>query len=267
MIRPKVTIKGNFEATEKLREAIKKAHDSYVSLGIHADAGKYVAVQHRKKNGQFGRKPTDMPEVGRVAFWLEYGTEHMPARPFLGPAIDENHEIVKKKMALGLAGIAFHHWTVEKGLSVIGDTALILVQNKMKSNVGPALSGSWDPPTGYLGYKREQGMAQATLVATGLLYRSLTYKMKLSEGAEIEAAKAAGELPAHGAPPSISDFADARAKARDDAQKAKAQARAQRQAFAGRDIHGRFLTKGESKAQKGKSHKAARAPRGKYRRR
>lgn len=258
MIRPKVQIKGNFRATEKLRAAFKRANGSHFTLGVHADAGQYPATPEQP----------DPPTAGEVAWWLEKGTKRMPARPFMDPAISENLDSIRRKMALGLTGIAYQGWTVAKGLTVPAVHMLWLVQNKVKSNVGPALSGSWDPPKGYLGWKRENGMGQRTLIATGLMYRSLAYKLFLSTGAELEAARAAqASAPPDAREPAL-DAAAERARARAEGKAQKEQWRAQRQAHAGRDIFGPLTRKGtqsDSKATAGKAHQAARARRGKYR--
>lgn len=219
MIKPTVQLRGNFKVTAALRAALAKARGSHVEVGIQKDAGSYAPT----------RRQPNPPTVAQVALWMEYGTRYAPARPFLGPAIDENQDVLSSAMAKGLAGIALHGWSVDKGLSAVGLAALILVQNRVLSNVGPALSGQWDPPQGYLGEKRIRGMGQRTLVATGLLYRSLTYKVHLAGGAS---------APSHsnGHPgPEVQDDPEAlaagRAKARAQAKLDKAQQRAQRKAF------------------------------------
>ena len=219
MIRPKVQLKGNFKATAALRAAFAKAKGSHVDVGVQKDAGSYGPT----------KKQPNPPTVAQVALWMEYGTRYAPARPFLNPAVDDGHDILAKAMAEGLVGIGLHGWSVEKGLSRIGMSALVLVQNRLLSNVGPALTGTWDPPSGYLGYKRAQGMGQRTLVATGLLYRSLTFKVQLAQGQQGESK--------HGqqaGPPIIAPAEDpslGRAQARATAKLLKAQQRAQRQAF------------------------------------
>ena len=258
MIKPSIKIKGNFNALKKLRAAVAKADKSFIKLGIPDGAPKYAP-----KPGQ-----GEGPSVAVVAAWLEFGTAKMDARPFLGPAIDENMSIVKGAMATGLAGIAFRHWTVEKALAGLGATLLVLVQNKVKSNVGPALSGTWEPPSGYLGYKRTHGMGQRTLIATGLLLRSLTYQIVLSDGAKIEAENAAKSAASGGAPEgpqSHKSGAESRAQARVQAQALKATQKAQRAANRvaqpGRDQFGRFL-KSEAKAKTGRAHSAAKTRRG-----
>lgn len=246
MIRPKVTIKGNFEATKKIQEALKKAKGSYVTAGVHTDAGTYI-----KRPSQ-----PNPPLVTSVAWWLEYGTKFMPARPFLGPAFDENIEVLKKKMALGLMGVAFYGWSVEKGLSPLGYTMVVLIQNKLRSNVGPALSGTWEPPAGYLGRKRKLGQGQRTLIATGLLLRSVNYKMHLADGAVEEGHSK--ETPAPEAPPEARDFSKDRAQARAEGLLIKQRQRDQRAAQKAKDKAGQEHV--------GKAHRAAKAPRGKYRR-
>lgn len=245
MIKPKVQIKGDFKATERLRAAVKRIDGSHFTLGVHGDAGSYLA-----EDGQ-----SDPPSVGEVAWWIEKGTKYMPSRPFLYPAINDNIELVRAKMALALSGMAFKKWTVEKGLTLVANFCLILLQNKVKSNVGPALSGSWDPPRGYLGYKHRQGMGMRTLIATGLLYRSLAYKIFLSDGAQIEANNAAPKE-APGAQQASKDHEKARAGARTDAKAIKARAKAQKQAFSASHA----APKGPSAPHGNNAHKATNLP-------
>jgi hypothetical protein len=138
----------------KKLDQIKKG---YVTIGIHEDAGSYP----------------DGVSVVKVALWNEFGTETSPERSFFRTAIDDNLEKMNKWREEFIENIFYNGWSVEKALKAMGLRIQLLIQNKIKSNVGPDLS----PYT--LEKRKEHGRGTRTLVDTGLMLRSVTFKVVL----------------------------------------------------------------------------------------
>lgn len=229
--------------TPQILAALRLAGKSNVTVGVHRGSGTYPQLAN-------GREP---PTVDKVALWLEYGTENMPARPFLYPAIKRNQGAIAQVAAQSLAKIAYSEWSVSRGLSAIGYRVVTYIQNVIKSNVGDPLSGSWEPPKGYLGWRRRHypDSGQRTLIASGLLLRSVGFRLHLDKHTEAQEqaaqpihedhAPANKHEPKKAAQPPAAPFSrptphatqghgQAREQARAAAQAMKAQHRAQRAA-------------------------------------
>lgn len=220
------TVKVKSNRTPEILAALRRAGNSYVTVGVHDDTGVYAG------------RPDVTPS--KVALWMEWGTENMDKRPFLAPTMSRNKATIAKLAAKGLAQCAYLKVTVAQGLGLLGAGVVTMIQNTIKSNVAPALSGQWDPPKGYLGWRRKHypESGQRTLIASGLLLRSVRYVLHLNKYAKVEA-KAAANTPVK------ADAAPAKAG------KTKGPAKA------GRDEHGRFLKK--SPEQKAAARAASRA--------
>jgi hypothetical protein len=142
-----------------LFKKISQIKKGFVTIGVHEGAGSY---------------PEGGPTVMQVALWNEFGTEDgIPERSFFRSAIDDNREILNKYKDELLTNIFDKNWPVEKALKALGFRIQILVQNKIRSNIPPPNALST------LEMKKYEGQGQKTLVATGLLLRSITYKVKL----------------------------------------------------------------------------------------
>lgn len=143
------------------KRLIKLMHDienAYVSIGVHEDAGSYTG-------------PGKQPTVVEVALWTEFGTKHMPERSWLRSAVDENMGQIDRWREEILEQIWEEKITVAQGLEMIGYRMQALIQNKIKSNVPPPNA----PST--LAEKRRDGVGDSTLIHTGLLMRSVTFKV------------------------------------------------------------------------------------------
>jgi hypothetical protein len=176
------------DRVEKLMEIIRKHPHAHVDIGFFSGAGKYQ-----------GDNP---PEVVEVALWNEYGTHTSPARPFVGPVIDENQDKLNRWREEAISNIIEKGWTVEQCLEMIGFRIKTLIENKIRSNVPPpnALStvggkqadGLLPKAVHVQGLEKKyrlDGDAAAqvlrgrgktkTLINTGLMLRSVTYKVRL----------------------------------------------------------------------------------------
>lgn len=160
MIAAQVKISGNTRGLKMLVKKIKDAEDAYVTVGVHEDAGSY-------KDGQ---------SVVMVALWNEFGTNKTPERSFLRSTINGNVGLINKWREEVIGNILNKDWTVEKALTALGFRVQILIQNAIKSDIGP-------PNAAYtVERKRLAGIAPRTLIETGLLLRSIGFKVFTKTG-------------------------------------------------------------------------------------
>lgn len=159
--RVKTTVK-NGEMVEKFLKNIKGAKKSYVTIGVHSDAGHYSE----------GKSP---PEVYEVALWMEFGTKTVPERSFLRSTIDENGNLLRRWRDEMVLNILTKGWTLEKALTAMGFRIQILVQNKIKNRIAPELSQA------SLRRRKRDGLGTVPLVRTRLLLRSIGFKVHLEE--------------------------------------------------------------------------------------
>lgn len=156
MIRPRVTIKQTINTSTLRKDILAKVRGSYVTIGVHEDAGRYSG--------------SNAPSVVEVALWNEFGTSHIPERSFLRAALDENVALINNWREEAI-GMLLQGAQVETALSMLGFRIMTLIQNKIKSNVPPPLA------QGTVDAKVKDGVAPVTLIDTGLLLRSIAYKV------------------------------------------------------------------------------------------
>ena len=157
MIKAHTKTKDNHpDQLKKLKAALNKYANAHVTIGIHSEAGQYT-------------KGSNPPDVVQVALWQEFGTEYIPSRSFIRSTIDENEALINEWREKALEALLHGKSTVPKLLESIGFRIQVLIQNKIKSNVPPPLK---NPDA-----KSRKGLAPVTLIETGLLLRSVTYKV------------------------------------------------------------------------------------------
>ncbi len=157
-------------AFDKLVTTLKKASNSYVTIGVHQDAGKYTD----------GPNP---PDVVEVALWNEFGTDGgtwngngIPERSFMRSAIDENQAKLDQWREQAIENILFKGWDVQKALEFIGFRIQDLIWKKMDSGVEPVNTDATIEAKIAAG---EQPII--TLQATRLLRRSITYRVVIRD--------------------------------------------------------------------------------------
>lgn len=176
MIKPVITFQdvGLIDSIKMLGKRIKGLEGAFVTIGVHEDAGKYTD----------GPNP---PTVVEVALWNEFGTEHIPERSFLRSAIDDNEGTINQWRTEALNKILSGDWPVSKGLEMIGFRVQQLIQNKIKSSVPPPNAPSTvaaKQASGVLPGSLPAGGSTGTLIDTGLLLRSISFRVQLGEGGE-----------------------------------------------------------------------------------
>lgn len=171
MIHSKIKTLIKKDDTKRIRKAVESAKGAYVTIGVHDDAGKYST--------------SNAPEVAEVALWNEFGTGTIPERSFLRSAIDGNEGKINEWREEAINNIVEGRWNTKKALEAIGLRIQILIQNRIKSNVPPpnadstiaAKQRSGVAPKS--GFNPEYSGRTSTLIDTGLLLRSITYKVHL----------------------------------------------------------------------------------------
>lgn len=149
------TIVKNQRTVDDFVKSMKEASGSYVAIGLHSDAGQYP----------------DGTSVVQVGLWNEFGTENIPERAWMRSTIDENMEQLNQMRDKLLGEVTEGKTTVKHALEQLGFRIQTLLQNKIKSNMPPPNA----PST--VEHKRHEGVAPRTLIETGLLLRSVTYKV------------------------------------------------------------------------------------------
>lgn len=152
----KLTVKK--DNSHSLMEILRHTKDAHVTIGVHEDAGSYGTGK-------------DAPSVVEVALWNEFGTRDIPERSFMRSTFDENVAKINQWREEAVKHMVMDGWSVEKALEMIGLRIQTLVQNKIKSNVPPPNA----PSTAAA--KTKEGVAARTLIESGLLLRSVTYKV------------------------------------------------------------------------------------------
>jgi len=145
-----------------IRRRLKQVDKSFVTIGIHNDAGTY-------ENGI---------DVALVAFWNEFGTRKIPARPFIRSAIFNNLETLKKKTDELEVAALLRKKTVKQALDSIGFTMQELIKGRINT------ASQWAAPisaaTKAAKLKGGALRGPVPLINTGLLLRSVTFKSTVS---------------------------------------------------------------------------------------
>lgn len=156
-VKTQTKVKTDGMNVKKFLENLKGASRSYVTIGLHEDAGSYSG--------------TNPPSVVEVGLWNEFGTATSPERSWLRSAIDESEGQINAWREEAINNMIHKGWTLEKALHMMGFRIQVLVQNKIKSNVPPPNAESTAEA------KAKHGVAQQTLIDTGLMLRSVVYKV------------------------------------------------------------------------------------------
>lgn len=162
LVKTNVKIEFDKSKLDKIRAEFRRAGEAFVSIGVHEGAGEYPGG----------------PSVVQVALWNEFGTERpdgstgVPSRPFIREAVHAHTGQINAWRQQAIKKIAEGEWTVKKGLEFIGFRVRELIKNNILSDMPPPNA----PSTA--ARKRAAGIAPRTLFETGLLLRSIEYKVE-----------------------------------------------------------------------------------------
>lgn len=155
MITPRITIKGDFTRLERIRKEFAKARNAYATVGIHEDAGEYE----------------DGTSVVQVALYNEFGTEHIPSRPFIRSAVLGKEATINAWRIEVIRRIMLGEISVRKALEILGFRLREMIRNNINANMPPPNA----PSTA--AHKVREGVAPRALVETGLLLRSVEFRV------------------------------------------------------------------------------------------
>lgn len=164
MIKAKAHTKvKTYPNAEKFLKEMKKIKGSYVSIGIHEGAGQYA----------------DGTSVIQVGFWNEFGTEHIPSRPFMRNVVYGKEGKINQLRDKLLREMVEGKLTLEKALGTIGFQLSEMIKNEI---TGRHLLP--DKPS-TIESKRKQGVTppDTPLYETGLLLRSITFQVVIKGAA------------------------------------------------------------------------------------
>ena len=110
------------------------------------------------------------PEVAEYAFYNEFGTAHIPARPFMRMAFEKGKAQISSDAASLVEKVVSGAMTPDQALQIMGQRHADRVKYTIKSvDIPPML----DPET----IKRKKG-ATKTLVDTGVMANSVTFEVE-----------------------------------------------------------------------------------------
>ena len=150
MFKPKVTVTNVQQSRDAIQKALRALMvDKYVTIGIHEDAG-----QHESDD-------ITNAQVGAIN---EFGTEHIPARPWLNPGVASGNaeylSIIEKTLA--------DDGTMTQALNKVGVVAVGKVQKYMTDLRTPPNAASTIKKKG----------SSNPLIDSGALRQSVTYKIE-----------------------------------------------------------------------------------------
>lgn len=110
--------------------------------------------------------------LATYADWQEYGLTNLPARPFLGPTLDDKTDIFLRQTATGMRKIYGGNMTVDELLNQMGAKAVKWTKTTIRQKRTPPNT----PAT--VRYKRRMKLGRTPLIATGLMLNSVEYRIK-----------------------------------------------------------------------------------------
>lgn len=105
---------------------IEKLNNSYVKVGFQQGT-----VTRSQTKGQRSKKAgLSMPQI---AAQNEFGTDHIPARPFMRPSFDDNRTVINKAIEGEYDKVVAGQRTVKRSLDLIGLLMTRLIQQKIRA--------------------------------------------------------------------------------------------------------------------------------------
>lgn len=126
-----------------------------ITIGFHAD----------KATRDDGDKATN----AQVAAAHEFGTDSIPRRPFLAPAMEEGQAVLGDLQATTVAAVLAGEMTAERAAGIVGEAAVALVKAKITSNIPPVLEQATIDAKG----------SSKTLVDTAQMLNAVSFEVHL----------------------------------------------------------------------------------------
>ena len=134
----------------------KSVKDTYIRVGILRGLG-----EHPKADaGQ---------TLAEIAFWNEFGTVHIPARPFLRSTLKENRDVYKNEFKNILKAVL--------NRKVTGETAIGLLALRIATDIQNTITTLIDPPNSPVTIALKQGK-QNPLIDSGIMRQSISWELE-----------------------------------------------------------------------------------------
>jgi HK97 gp10 family phage protein len=120
------TFKENRTQFDKIIAEIDLMQKSYVTIGFQEETKTRDETKgtRRKKGGQ---------SMAQIAAMNEFGTSHIPARPFMRTSFDENRQRIANAISNEYDKIVEGTSTVKRSLNLIGLEMTRLIQMKIRA--------------------------------------------------------------------------------------------------------------------------------------
>jgi len=155
-----VSFKDNRKNFDEKISLIEKLSNSYVLVGFQEGS----VTRAQVKGNRAKKAGLSMPQI---AAQNEFGTDIIPARPFMVPAIAENNTKVTNAIRNEYDKIILGNSTIKRSLGLIGNFAVNLIKLKIRS--------IRYPPNAPSTIRRKK--SSKPLIDFGQMIQSVTYKV------------------------------------------------------------------------------------------
>lgn len=163
----KITMKSDFKRIDRGKKHILSQIEAIgrgvsFTTGLHSPEGSMLP--------RFGGVVDGKVNIAQYAFWNEFGTEDIPARPTFGPVVRNTQQKFIKQTRLGIKRV--HRGGAVKGLMTKQSRrAKVWLKAEIMKLSQPANS----PKT--LVFKRRRGRGSNPLIDSGSMHNSITSKI------------------------------------------------------------------------------------------
>lgn len=124
----------------------------------------------------------DGVSVAQVAYWNEYGTYNIPARPFMRPMLHQNQNAILENLRFKYEQAIKDNRNTMKVLNLVGEDVVARIQSQILATVNPpnaeiTLKGGWmkNKKTGRKFYVIPK-VGSHPLIDTGVMYQTVNYQ-------------------------------------------------------------------------------------------
>lgn len=151
----------NRSGSDKLKDFLRGAQKKSIQTGWFENS-KYTPDKERnRKGGEY---------VAAVAYWLNKGSENMPARPFFSEAVAD-HSYIKALIKAAMLQVAQGNMTMDVALGQVGLAIEAKIIENIKSQKYAGLSEDYEE------WKRKFHKSPQILIDTGQLWQQVTSRV------------------------------------------------------------------------------------------
>ena len=163
---------------KKLFAELRKLAELEVQAGFTADKAGHDE-RHRSVSAEDGEDGTT---VAHVATWNEFGTEHIPERPFMRQTVEKYGEAVLKQAERFIGDIAKEKMTADEALRKVGAMQVGLIKSEIATGDFEENAPETVRRKNNRGKKKWKGTTATPLVDTGRMRQSVHYVVKPRKG-------------------------------------------------------------------------------------